>query len=89
MTTLPAPPQKPVTIPSDQGEGNRAKDQRVFVLAGQIATLMRAHSRRHEAFDALDVARILFRPSYTPTVEDQASASQSHAEDSVSPEAIQ
>lgn len=76
-------------IPSDQVEGGNSKDERVFDLASQIVGLMRAHARRHEAFDALDVARVLFRPSYNPTPEDQASASQSHAGVSESLEAIQ
>ena len=67
----------PVIIPPTQVA--QAKDQRVSVLAGQIVELMRAHPYRHEAFDALDVARVFFRPSYPPTSEDQAFASQSHA----------
>lgn len=41
---------------------SQTKDQRVFSLASAIVSLMRAHPRRHEAFDALDVAKVLFRP---------------------------
>jgi hypothetical protein len=67
----------------------QTKDQRVFTLATQIAALMRAHPRRHEAFDALDVARVLFRPALQGlTREDQASAAQSPAEERESAEAI-
>lgn len=76
-------------IPPDQVEGE-TKEERVASLANRIVGLMRAHPRRHEAFDALDVARIFFRPGYPPTVvEDQASESQSHAGASESLEAIQ
>jgi hypothetical protein len=40
-----------------------AKDVRVCVLAAKIVELMRQHPLRYEAFDALDVARVLFRPA--------------------------
>jgi hypothetical protein len=42
------------------------KDSRVAKLAMEIAELARKHPIRHEAFDALDVAKILFRPSLPP-----------------------
>jgi hypothetical protein len=41
----------------------QGKDQRVCALGEQIVAVMRQHPRRHEAFDALDVAKVLFRPS--------------------------
>jgi hypothetical protein len=40
----------------------RAKHQRICALAVKIAALMSKHPHRHEAVDALDVARIFFRP---------------------------
>ena len=68
----------------------QTKDQSVITLADHIVTLMRAHPHRYEAFDALDVARILFRPTLNPsTVGDQASAAQCQPAEHESSEAVQ
>lgn len=45
-------------------QGN--KDERVCALASEIVAMMRKHPVRHEAFDALDVAKVLFRPALPP-----------------------
>lgn len=37
------------------------RDQRVYKLASSILGLMREHPNRAEAFDACDVAQVLFR----------------------------
>ena len=44
----------------------QTKDERVTKLAGELVDLARRHSIRHEAFDALDIAKILFRPALPP-----------------------
>ena len=44
----------------------QGKDERVCVLASEIVAMMRKHPIRHEAFDALDVAKVLFRPALPP-----------------------
>ncbi len=46
----------------------QTKDERVTKLAIELAALARKHPITHEAFDALDVAKILFRPSLPPRV---------------------
>jgi hypothetical protein len=60
------------------GEGGEmaVKDEQVLALASEIVALMRKHPLRHEAIDALDVARVLFRPSLGKTIHDQASPEQ-------------
>lgn len=40
----------------------QGKDERVIHLATEIVELMRKHTPRHEAVDAVDVAKVLFRP---------------------------
>jgi hypothetical protein len=55
----------------------QAKDQRVMQLATEIVELMRKHTPRHEAVDAVDVAKVLFRPELGLTIHDQEAASKS------------
>lgn len=57
----------------------QGKDERVYALASEIVAMMRKHPLRHEAFDALDVARVLFRPVLPPRIihEDQENPSDS------------
>jgi len=46
-------------IPSDQVEGE--KDQRILKLAQQFLALLRGHSDRWEALEAMTVAKTMFR----------------------------
>lgn len=55
----------------------QGKDERVIHLATEIVELMRKHTPRHEAVDAVDVAKVLFRPELGLTIHDQEAASKS------------
>ncbi len=67
----------------------QTKDQKVLQLAAEIVELMRKHSPRHEAVDALDIARVLFRPSLGMTIHDQEAAAKFAPEDAESVGATQ
>ena len=41
----------------------QTKDQRVVNLASQICAILRDHPDRWEALEAMNVARVLFRPA--------------------------
>jgi hypothetical protein len=56
-----------VIIPATQVA---AKDQRVTTLATQICALLRSHPDRWEALEAIGVARILFRPPDSETIDE-------------------
>jgi hypothetical protein len=62
----------------------QSKDRRVLKLAQEIVSLMRQHPRRHEAFEALDIAKLLFRPELPPGINDRETAVQSLSKDHVS-----
>ncbi len=40
----------------------QTKNERVLKLAGEIIDLLHNHKSRHEASDALEIAKVLLRP---------------------------
>jgi hypothetical protein len=47
----------------------QTKDQRIMQLAQEITELLHKHPSRHEACDALEIAKVLFRPVFAEKPE--------------------
>lgn len=56
------------------------KDGRVTQLADKIVKILREHPFRHEAFDALDVAKVLFRPALPTRSTSDLDSLENHAD---------